>query len=54
MKSDHPVLNERDLIFEAQQAFFYGLPENVALASVTSSGAAVLGLDHRIGQLLHG
>jgi hypothetical protein len=28
MKSDHPVMNERDLIFEAQQAFYYGMPAN--------------------------
>lgn len=49
MKSDHPVLNSRHLLFEAQQAFYYGLPENLAIASVTSTPANVLGLDHRIG-----
>ncbi|KAF9566706.1 carbohydrate esterase family 9 protein [Agrocybe pediades] len=49
MKSDHPVLNSRHLLNEAQQAHYYGLPHNLALASVTSTPAKVLGYDHRIG-----
>ncbi|KAF8974242.1 carbohydrate esterase family 9 protein [Flammula alnicola] len=49
MKSDHPVLNSRHLLHEAQQAHYYGLPHNLALASVTSTPATVLGYDHRIG-----
>jgi hypothetical protein len=43
------VLNSRHLLFEAQQAFYYGLPENLALASVTSTPAMVSGLDYRVG-----
>lgn len=35
MKSDHPVTDSRYLLYEAQQAFLYGLPENLAIASVT-------------------
>jgi imidazolonepropionase-like amidohydrolase len=54
MKSDHPVLNSRHLIFEAQQAHYYGLPEDVAMTSVMSTPAAVMGLDHRIGYLKRG
>lgn len=54
MKSDHFVLNERDLLFEAQQAFYYGLPWNVALASVTSTAADVLGYGHRVGYIKRG
>ncbi|TFK91320.1 composite domain of metallo-dependent hydrolase [Polyporus arcularius HHB13444] len=54
MKSDHPVLDSRFLIYEAQQAFYYGLPHNVALASVTSTPAEVLGQDHRIGYVKEG
>ncbi|KDQ57532.1 hypothetical protein JAAARDRAFT_35246 [Jaapia argillacea MUCL 33604] len=54
MKSDHPVLNSRYLLYEAQQAFYYGLPENLALASVTSTPAGVMGMDHRIGYLKGG
>ncbi|EJD36586.1 composite domain of metallo-dependent hydrolase [Auricularia subglabra TFB-10046 SS5] len=49
LKSDHPVINSRDLIFEAQQAHYYGLPEHLALASVISTPAVAAGLDHRIG-----
>ncbi|KAI6021404.1 composite domain of metallo-dependent hydrolase [Pisolithus microcarpus] len=49
MKSDHPVLNSRYLMYEAQQAHYYGLSVDLALSSVTSVPAKVLGLDHRIG-----
>ncbi|KAG6911111.1 hypothetical protein DXG01_003851 [Tephrocybe rancida] len=51
MKSDHPVLNSRHLVYEAQQAHYYGLPENLALASITTTPANVIGQDHRIGFL---
>ncbi|EGN99656.1 hypothetical protein SERLA73DRAFT_159873 [Serpula lacrymans var. lacrymans S7.3] len=51
MKSDHPAIQSRYLLHEAQQAHYYGLPENVALASVISTAAEVLGLDHRLGYI---
>ncbi|KAH7928042.1 hypothetical protein BV22DRAFT_1083961 [Leucogyrophana mollusca] len=54
MKSDHPVLNSRYLLFEAQQAHFYGLPTNLALSSVISTPAKVMGQDHRIGFIREG
>ena len=54
MKSDHPVLNSRHLLFEAQQAHFYGLSANHALASVMSTPARIMGMDHRIGYLKEG
>ncbi|KAJ7131770.1 carbohydrate esterase family 9 protein [Mycena crocata] len=54
MKSDHPVLNSRHLIYEAQQAHHFGLPANLALASVTSTPARIMGQDHRIGRLIEG
>ncbi|KAI0777456.1 carbohydrate esterase family 9 protein [Trametes elegans] len=54
LKSDHPVLNSRHLVYEAQQAHFYGLSHNLALASVTSTPAIVLGQDHRIGYVKEG
>ncbi|KAI0320932.1 carbohydrate esterase family 9 protein [Amylostereum chailletii] len=54
MKSDHPVLNSRYLLFEAQQAYYYGLPENLALASVITTPAQVIGLDHRVGYIKKG
>jgi hypothetical protein len=54
LKSDHPVINSRHLIFEAQQAYQYGLPEEAALSAVISTPASVAGLDHRIGYIKKG
>ncbi|KAJ2931645.1 hypothetical protein H1R20_g5362, partial [Candolleomyces eurysporus] len=54
MKSDHPVLNSRYLVYEAQQAHYFGLPQNLALASITSTPATAAGLSHRIGVLQKG
>ncbi|EJD04405.1 composite domain of metallo-dependent hydrolase [Fomitiporia mediterranea MF3/22] len=54
MKSDHPVLNSRYLLYEAQQAHYYGLPDNLAIASVTSTPARVMGMSHRIGFIKNG
>lgn len=49
MKSDHPVLDSRYLVYEAAQAHHYGLNFSQALSSVTSHSAKSLGLDHRLG-----
>ncbi|KAL6308850.1 hypothetical protein BKA93DRAFT_481716 [Sparassis latifolia] len=54
MKSDHPALFSRFLMHEAAQANYYGLADNLALASVISTPATVLGLAHRIGFLKEG
>ncbi|KAJ6490404.1 hypothetical protein C8R47DRAFT_1124518 [Mycena vitilis] len=54
MKSAHPVINSRYLLHEAQQAHYYGLPPQLALASIMSVPAAAVGLDHRIGSLHEG
>jgi len=54
VQSDHPVTNSRYLLFEAQQAHYYGLPSNLALASVTTTPATAAGLSHRIGYLREG
>ncbi|KAJ7116414.1 carbohydrate esterase family 9 protein [Mycena epipterygia] len=54
MKSDHPVMNSRYLLYEAQQAYFYGLPENLAIAAVTKNSAEVMGMGHRIGLIKEG
>jgi Amidohydrolase family len=53
-KSDHPVINSRYLMYEAQQAHYFGLPDNLALAAVTSTPAIAAGLSHRIGILQEG
>ncbi|KAJ7607296.1 hypothetical protein DFH06DRAFT_1380161 [Mycena polygramma] len=54
MKSDHPVLNSRHLMYEAQQAHYYGLNPALALASVTSTPATALGVGWRVGMLAAG
>ncbi|KAI0307234.1 hypothetical protein B0F90DRAFT_1686479 [Multifurca ochricompacta] len=54
LKTDHPALNGRYLLYEAQQAYHYGLPLELALASVTTAPAAVAGLSHRLGALRPG
>jgi len=41
-------------MFEAQQAHYFSLPSHLAIASVTSVAASVLGLDHRIGYIKQG
>lgn len=53
-QTDHPVINARYLLHEAQQAYYFGLPEHLALASVTSTPAIAAGLGHRIGVLEKG
>jgi len=53
-QSDHPVMNSRYLLYEAQNAYYHGLPENLAIASVTSTPAKLLGLDHRVGLVKEG
>jgi hypothetical protein len=54
MQTDHPALNGRYLLYEAQQAYLYGLPLELALASVTTAPAAVAGLSYRLGSLRPG
>ena len=55
MKSDSPAaIHSRDLLFEAQQAHYYGLPESLALASVTTTPADTMGMGHRVGYIKEG
>lgn len=54
MKSDHPVLDSRHLVYEAAQAHAYGLEWNHALAAVTTRSAKLLGLNHRLGHVRPG
>lgn len=49
MKSDHPVLDSRYLVYEAAQAHHYGLNFGQAMSSVTTHSAKSLGVDHRLG-----
>ncbi|CAK5276446.1 unnamed protein product [Mycena citricolor] len=54
LKSDHPVLNSRYLMYEAQQAHYHSLNPGLALASVTAEPARVLGVDWRVGSIIEG
>ncbi|KAH9929527.1 uncharacterized protein BXZ73DRAFT_47982 [Epithele typhae] len=54
MKSDHPGVLSRQLLQEAAIAHYFGLPDSLALASVTTTPAQVLGLEHRIGYVKEG
>ncbi|MBI5609343.1 MAG: amidohydrolase [Deltaproteobacteria bacterium] len=51
MKTDHPVIEARDLVGEAAKAHHYGLAEQAALAAVTRNPAQAIGLLDRIGTL---
>lgn len=48
------MLDSRFLLYEAQQAYHYGLDAHLALSSVTTTPAIVLALDHRVGFLRKG
>jgi len=48
------VLNSRYLLYEAQQAHYYGFADNLALAAVTSTPAEIMGMGHRIGFVKQG
>ncbi|KAI6135870.1 hypothetical protein EDD17DRAFT_1502575 [Pisolithus thermaeus] len=48
-KSDTPAaVASRWLLHDAQQAYYYGLAVNAAMASVTTTAANLLGLDYRL------
>ncbi|KAI6000811.1 hypothetical protein EDD15DRAFT_2362285 [Pisolithus albus] len=54
-QSDTPAaVASRWLLHDAQQAYYYGLPENAAIASVTTTAANLLGLDYRLGYIKEG
>ncbi|KAM0201090.1 hypothetical protein ACHAPA_008165 [Fusarium lateritium] len=52
--SDNPVINAQHVLFEAAKAYHYGLPYHVALASVTSAPAELLGMGKRLGKVKPG
>ncbi|KAF8750742.1 Carbohydrate esterase family 9 protein [Rhizoctonia solani] len=55
MKSDGPpAINARYLFYEAAQAHYYGLPEDEAIASLTSTPAEIAGYSHRLGYIKQG
>ncbi len=50
--SDHPVLPAAFLPVYAGLTCRYGLPEDQALAAITSNAAKILGVDDRVGKLV--
>lgn len=48
------MLDSRFLLYEAQQAHYYGLDANLALLSVTGTPAQIVGQDHRVGFIKKG
>ncbi|UZP35302.1 hypothetical protein NXS19_003118 [Fusarium pseudograminearum] len=52
--SDNPVINAQHVLFEAAKAHHYGLPYHVAMASVTSAPAELLGMGKRLGKVKPG
>ncbi|KAG9112790.1 hypothetical protein FRC07_007874, partial [Ceratobasidium sp. 392] len=55
MKSDGPpALNARYLMYEAALAHYYGLPADIAIASLTTTPAEVAGYAHRLGYIKQG
>lgn len=51
IKTDHPVIDARNLAWEAAKAHHYGLPEQAALAAITRVPAEAIGLGDRIGTI---
>jgi imidazolonepropionase-like amidohydrolase len=51
IKTDHPVLDARNLAWEAAKAHHYGLDERAAIAAVTRIPAAAIGLGERLGSI---
>ncbi|ELR24360.1 amidohydrolase domain containing protein [Acanthamoeba castellanii str. Neff] len=54
LKSDHPVIFGRWLMYEAARAHYYGLDAWTAIASVTRNPANSIGLGHRVGTIEDG
>ncbi len=54
IKSDHPVTHAKDLLWNAQKAYHYGLDALSALKSVTTIPANSIGLGQRIGSIQGG
>lgn len=52
--TDHPVNEQRYLIFEAAKAMRYGLAEEEAWKTVTINPATIMGVSQRIGSLEEG
>lgn len=51
MHTDSPVMEDRDYRLQASIALHYGLPEDVAMQTLTINPAKILGIDSRVGSI---
>ncbi len=51
LKTDHPVIFARNLMYEAAKAHHYGLPRAAAIAAVTSTPARAIGIEQTVGTI---
>lgn len=51
LHTDNPVIEERDYIEQAAIITHYGMPEDVALQTVTINPAKILAIDNRVGSI---
>lgn len=51
LHTDHPVIEQRYYLFQADLARHYGLSEEEALAAVTINPARLLGIENRVGSI---
>ena len=51
MHTDSPVMEDRDYRLQAAIALHYGLPEDVAMQTLTINPAKILGIDNRVGSI---
>jgi imidazolonepropionase-like amidohydrolase len=51
MHTDSPVMEDRDYRLQAAIALHYGLPEDVAMQTLTINPAKILGIDTRVGSI---
>jgi imidazolonepropionase-like amidohydrolase len=54
IKSDHPIINGKNLIYDAAKAMFYGMSPDATMRAITSVPASIIGVSDRIGALKEG
>jgi imidazolonepropionase-like amidohydrolase len=52
--SDHPIINSKNLIYDAAKATFYGLSPEETMKAITTTPASILGIADRVGAIKEG
>jgi imidazolonepropionase-like amidohydrolase len=52
--SDHPIINGKNLIYDAAKATFYGLSPEETMKAITTTPASILGIADRVGAIKEG